>query len=50
MAQISNAGDGLLRFVKAVLAYSTVYRDVQPKRDQISQLEGHCEQVSDYLL
>lgn len=39
MATISKAGNGLLKFVTAVLGYCAVYREVKPKKDRVEQLQ-----------
>lgn len=39
MASISKAGNGLLKFVTAVLGYCAVYREVKPKKDRVEQLQ-----------
>lgn len=48
MAQISKAGQGLLKFVETVVAYCGIYREVKPKRDRVAQMEREFEQVRDY--
>ena len=35
MRQISRAGGGLFKFVKAVLGYCEVARQIKPKRDKV---------------
>ena len=35
MKQISKAGGGLFKFVKAVLGYCEVARQIKPKRDKV---------------
>jgi dynein heavy chain, axonemal len=40
MKQISRAGYGLLRFVRAVLSYCDVYREVKPKKERVEFLEN----------
>lgn len=39
MKSISKAGFGLLKFVKAVLGYCDVYREVKPKKERVKFLE-----------
>lgn len=39
MANISKAGNGLLKFVIAVLGYCEVYREVRPKKEKVEQLQ-----------
>ena len=36
MRQISRAGGGLFKFVKAVLGYCEVARQIKPKRDKVN--------------
>ena len=38
MRQISKAGGGLFKFVKAVLGYCEVARQIKPKRDKVGHL------------
>jgi dynein heavy chain, axonemal len=40
MQQISKAGFGLLRFVRAVLSYCDVFREVKPKKERVEFLEA----------
>ena len=40
MKQISKAGGGLFKFVKAVLGYCEVARQIKPKRDKVLLLHG----------
>ena len=35
MSQISKAGGGLFKFVKAILGYCEVARQIKPKRDKV---------------
>jgi len=35
MKEISRAGGGLFKFVKAVLGYCTVARTIKPKREKV---------------
>lgn len=39
MKQISKAGYGLLKFVRAVLGYCDVFKDVKPKKERVQFLE-----------
>lgn len=39
MASISKAGYGLLKFVRAVLGYCVVYKEIKPKKDRVATLE-----------
>ncbi|PNF33091.1 Dynein heavy chain 10, axonemal [Cryptotermes secundus] len=45
MAEIGKAGQGLLRFIEALLMYCAVYREVKPQKDRVSQLQGDYEQA-----
>ena len=36
MKDISKAGGGLFKFVKAVLGYCSVAREIKPKREKVS--------------
>lgn len=38
MQQISKAGYGLLKFIRAVIGFYDVYREVKPKKDRVDQL------------
>jgi dynein heavy chain, axonemal len=40
MPTISKAGDGLLKFVRAVLKYCDTYREVKPKQDRVEFLQN----------
>lgn len=49
MREISKAGGGLYKFVKAVLGYCSVAREIKPKREKVWVLWTHkpvhaCEQ------
>lgn len=47
MKDISKAGNGLLVFLKAVLGYCDVYKEVRPKKERVAYLEKELEsQVS----
>ena len=41
MRQISKAGGGLFKFVKAVLGYCEVARQIKPKREKVCELHLH---------
>lgn len=43
MKDISKAGNGLLVFVKAVLGYCDVYKEVRPKKERVAYLEKELE-------
>lgn len=43
MKSISKAGYGLLRFVKAVLGYCDVFREVRPKKERVQFLEQELD-------
>lgn len=43
MKDISKAGNGLLIFVKAVLGYCDVYKEVRPKKERVAYLEKELE-------
>ncbi|XP_052562272.1 dynein axonemal heavy chain 10 isoform X4 [Culex pipiens pallens] len=43
MQSISKAGFGLLKFVRAVLGYCDVYREVKPKKDRVAYLEAELD-------
>lgn len=43
MQTISKAGFGLLKFVRAVLGYCDVYREVKPKKDRVAFLEAELD-------
>uniref|UniRef100_A0A336KTI1 CSON011058 protein n=1 Tax=Culicoides sonorensis TaxID=179676 RepID=A0A336KTI1_CULSO len=43
MKEISKAGNGLLKFVKAVLGYCDVYKEVRPKKERVAFLEKELE-------
>ncbi|XP_055533348.1 dynein axonemal heavy chain 10 [Wyeomyia smithii] len=43
MKTISKAGFGLLKFVRAVLGYCDVYREVKPKKDRVAFLEAELD-------
>lgn len=49
MESISKAGFGLLTFVKAVLGFCAVYKEVKPKIDRVAQLEKEFNTVSSHL-
>lgn len=52
MPTISKAGDGLLKFVRAVLKYCDTYREVKPKQDRVEFLKKDLEEktaVLEYL-
>lgn len=36
MKEISRAGAGMYKFVKAVMGYCTVAREIKPKREKVS--------------
>ena len=38
MKEISKAGGGLFKFVKAVLGYCSVAREIKPKREKVYSL------------
>ncbi len=48
MKEISKAGGGLYKFVKAVLGYCTVARTIKPKREKVKQL--HSINALNYLV
>lgn len=43
MKDISKAGNGLLVYVKAVLGYCDVYKEVRPKKERVAYLEHELE-------
>lgn len=43
MKTISKAGFGLLEFIKAVLGYCDVYKDVKPKKERVEYLENEMD-------
>lgn len=43
MKDISHAGGGLFKFVKAVLGYCFVAREIKPKREKVAQLEKNFQ-------
>lgn len=43
MKDISKAGNGLLVYVKAVLGYCDVYKEVRPKKERVAYLENELE-------
>ncbi|XP_058811885.1 dynein axonemal heavy chain 10 isoform X1 [Topomyia yanbarensis] len=43
MQSISKAGFGLLKFVRAVLGYCDVYREVKPKKERVAFLEAELD-------
>lgn len=43
MKQISKAGYGLLKFVRAVLGYCEVYKEVRPKKELVQTLEAELD-------
>lgn len=43
MQTISKAGFGLLKFVRAVLGYCDVFKEVKPKRDRVIFLENELD-------
>lgn len=46
MEKVSKAGFGLLQFVKAVLSFCAVYKEVKPKIERVAQLEKEFNTVS----
>lgn len=49
MHDISKAGDGLLKFVRAVLKYCDTYREVKPKQDRVEFLQNDLEEKAKVL-
>jgi dynein heavy chain, axonemal len=49
MRSISKAGNGLLKFVQAVLKYCDTYREVKPKQDRVEFLQNDLEEKSKVL-
>lgn len=43
MPNISKAGNGLLKFVRAVLGYCDVYKEVRPKKEKVQFLEAELD-------
>ena len=41
MKEISRAGGGLFKFVKAVLGYCSVAREIKPKREKVYSYQTH---------
>ena len=46
MKEISKAGGGLFKFVKAVLGYCSVAREIKPKREKV----GIFSSCDDFIL
>lgn len=47
MKEISKAGGGLFKFVKAVLGYCSVAREIKPKREKVCLLPSpSCDTMS----
>ena len=40
MKEVSKAGGGLFKFVKAVLGYCSVAREIKPKREKVYSLSA----------
>jgi dynein heavy chain len=49
MRSVSRAGFGLLKFVRAVLGYCDVFREVKPKRDRVQNLQKELHQNMEIL-
>lgn len=43
MKTVSKAGYGMLEFVRAVLGYCDVYKDVKPKEERVAYLENEMD-------
>lgn len=43
MKSISKAGYGLLKFVRAVLGYCDVFKEVKPKKERVQFLEAELD-------
>jgi dynein heavy chain len=50
MGTISKAGLGLLKFVKAVLGYCSVYKIVKPKQLKVAALEKEFNVVRNLII